>query len=168
MSIADKKTIVINLDMRKPTLHTRFSIPNQRGMSTLLSGSSTLESVIQKTKYPNLDVITSGSVPPNPSELIQSLLMEKVIGKLREHYDVIILDTPPIGLVTDARTLMNLADTSIYVLRAGYSKRSFINSIKSLSKLHEVHGLSILLNDVKMDKSGYGYGYGYGYYEDEK
>jgi len=168
MSIADKKTIVINLDMRKPTLHTRFSVPNKQGMSTLLSGSSNLESVIQKTQYPNLHVITSGPVPPNPSELIQSALMEKVIGKLREHYDVIILDTPPIGLVTDARTLMNLADTSIYVLRAGYSKKAFINSIKSLSKLHEVHGLSILLNDVKMDKSGYGYGYGYGYYEDEK
>jgi len=168
MSIADKKTIVINLDMRKPTLHVRFSVPNKQGMSTLLSGSSNLESVIQKTQYPNLHVITSGPVPPNPSELIQSALMEKVIGKLREHYDVIILDTPPIGLVTDARTLMNLADTSIYVLRAGYSKKAFINSIKSLSKLHEVHGLSILLNDVKMDKSGYGYGYGYGYYEDEK
>lgn len=168
MSIADKKTIVINLDMRKPTLHARFSVPNKQGMSTLLSGSSNLESVIQKTDYPNLHVITSGPVPPNPSELIQSPLMEKVIGKLREHYDVIILDTPPIGLVTDARTLMNLADTSIYVLRAGYSKKSFINSIKALSNLHEVHGLTILLNDMKMDKSGYGYGYGYGYYEDEK
>ena len=168
MSIADKKTIVINLDMRKPTLHTRFSVPNKQGMSTLLSGNSNLESVIQKTQYPNLHVITSGPVPPNPSELIQSLLMEKIIVKLREHYDVIILDTPPIGLVTDARTLMNLADTSIYVLRAGYSKKSFINSLKALSKLHEVHGLSILLNDMKMDKSGYGYGYGYGYYEDEK
>jgi len=168
MSIADKKTIVINMDMRKPTLHTRFSVPNKQGMSTLLSGSSTLESVIQKTKYTNLHVITSGPVPPNPSELIQSVFMEKVIGKLREHYDVIILDTPPVGLVTDARTLMNLADTSIYVLRAGYSKKSFINSIKALSKLHEIHGLSILLNDVKMDKSSYAYGYGYGYYEDEK
>ena len=168
MSIADKKTIVINLDMRKPTLHTRFSVPNKQGMSTLLSGSSNLESVIQKTQYPNLHVITSGPVPPNPSELIQSLLMEKIIKKLREHYDVIILDTPPIGLVTDARTLMNLADTSIYVLRAGYSKKSFTNSIRSLSKLHEVHGLTILLNDMSMDKSGYGYGYGYGYYEDEK
>jgi len=167
MSIANKKTVVLNLDMRKPTLHERFNLPNQQGMSTLLSGSTALGNVIQNTEYENLDVITSGPVPPNPSELIQNDLMEKVLEKLGEVYDVIILDTPPIGLVTDARTLMNLADTSIYVLRAGYSKKVFINHIKSVLKLREIHGLSILLNDVNTDKGGYGYGYGYGYYEDD-
>jgi capsular exopolysaccharide synthesis family protein len=172
MSIADKKTIVINLDMRKPTLHEKFDLSNQHGMSTLLAGSTTLAKVIQKTEYENLDVITSGPVPPNPSELIQSELMEKVVEKLREVYDVIILDTPPIGLVTDARTLMHLSDTSIYVMRAGHSKKGFVQKIKELSQLQEIHGLAILLNDVKIDRSGYGYGYGYGYsygyYEEDK
>jgi len=172
MSMANKKTIVINLDMRKPTLHKKFNLSNRHGMSTLLSGSITLGEVIQKTEYANLDVIASGPVPPNPSELIQGLLMEKVIEKLREVYDVIILDTPPIGLVTDARTLMHLADTSIYVLRSNYSKKAFIHKVKELVRLKDIEGLVILLNDVKMDKSGYGYnynyGYAYGYYEEDK
>jgi len=168
MSITNKKVILLNLDMRKPTLHERFGLSNTQGMSTLLSGSTSLSNVIQKSEYENLDVITSGPVPPNPSELIQGELMEKVMEKLREVYDVIILDTPPIGLVTDARTLMHLSDTSIYILRAGYSKKSFVHSIKELSSLREIHGLGIILNDVKADKHGYGYGYGYGYYEEEK
>jgi len=174
MSIADKKTIIVNLDMRKPTLHEKFGLSNVQGMSTLLSHASSLGSVIQKTEYSNLDVITSGPIPPNPSELIQGDFIEKVIEKLREVYDVIVIDTPPIGLVTDARTLMHLADTSIYVLRAGYSKRGFLSTVRQLSAMKEIHGLSIVLNDVKADRHGYGYGYGYGYgkgygyYEDEK
>lgn len=167
MSMANKRTVILNLDMRKPTLHEKFGLKNIKGMSTLLSGHTALGEVIQHTEYENLDIITSGPVPPNPSELIQSELMEKVLEKLREVYDVIILDTPPIGLVTDARTLMHFADTSIYIVRAEYSKKGFLRSVEKLSK-EEIRGLSILLNDVKMAKNGYGYGYGYGYYEEEK
>jgi capsular exopolysaccharide synthesis family protein len=169
MSIADKKTVILNLDMRKPTLHKKFGLKNGKGMSTLLSGRTSLGEVIQATQYANLDVITSGPVPPNPSELIQSELMERVLEKLRDVYDVIILDTPPIGLVTDARTLMHFADTSLYVLRADYSKKEFLRSIEKLSR-EEISGLGILLNDVKLGKGsyGYGYGYGYGYYEEER
>ena len=168
MSMAGKKTIILNLDMRKPTLHEKFGLPNKQGMSTLLSGSTNLGQVIQKTEYENLNIITSGPVPPNPSELIQGELMEKILGKLKEVYDVIILDTPPVGLVVDAKTLMHHVDTSIYVMRAGYSKKSFLRSIKEISSIKEIQGLSILLNDVKQGKDGYGYGYGYGYYEEGK
>ncbi|NPA59317.1 MAG: polysaccharide biosynthesis tyrosine autokinase [Epsilonproteobacteria bacterium] len=171
MSIADKKTIILNLDMRKPTLHEKFDIPNKKGMSSLLSGNATLTEVIQKTKYKNIDVITSGPIPPNPSELIQSPLMEKLIYKLKEHYDVVILDTPPIGLVTDARTLMHLADTSLYVIRVEYSKKEFLKTVNFLASLEEIRSLGIILNDIPLGKKGYGYGYsygyGYGYYEDD-
>jgi len=166
MSIAEKKTVILNLDMRKPTLHQKFGLENTKGMSTLLSGSTGLAEVIQHTEYENMDIITSGPVPPNPSELIQGVLMEKLLEKLRDIYDVIILDTPPIGLVTDARTLMHFADISIYVLRADYSKKGFLRSVEKLSK-EKISGLGILLNDVKITKNGYGYGYGYGYYEEE-
>ncbi len=170
MSMAEKKTILINMDMRKPTLHERFGLENVRGMSTLLSKHTSLAKVIQHTEYTNLDVITSGPVPPNPSELIQGDLMEKVLEKLSEVYDVIIMDTPPVGLVTDARTLMHLSDTSIFVLRAEYSKKGFIKGIDELYKHDGIRGLGILLNDMKMDRSGYGYsyGYGYGYYEEDQ
>jgi len=166
MSMAGKKTVILNLDMRKPTLHEKFGLSNKQGMSTLLSGSTNLGQVIQKTEYDNLDIITSGPLPPNPSELIQGEVMERVLEKLREVYDVIILDTPPVGLVVDAKTLMHLVDTSIYVMRANYSKKGFLKSIKEISSLKEVQGLSILLNDVKQGNGGYGYGYGYGYYEE--
>lgn len=167
MSMAEKKTIILNLDMRKPTLHQKFGLQNSKGMSTLLSGRTALGDVIQHTEYEHLDIIASGPVPPNPSELIQNEQMEKVLEALREMYDVIILDTPPIGLVTDARTLMHFADTSIYVLRTDYSKKDFLRNIEKLSK-EEISGFGILLNDVKTGRNGYGYGYGYGYYEEEE
>ncbi len=167
MSMAKNKTIVLNLDMRKPTLHEKFDLPNTKGMSNLLSGNTNLGSVIQPTEYEHLDVITSGPIPPNPSELIQSALIEKILMKLREVYDVIILDTPPIGLVADARILMQFSDTNIYVVRADYAKKDFLRNVEKLSK-EDIKGLGILLNDVKMDSSGYGYGYGYGYYEEDE
>jgi len=97
--------------MRKPTLHERFDIPNIHGMSTLLSQSTSLKDVIQHTEYENLDVVTSGPIPPNPSELIQGELIEKVIERLKEVYDVVIIDTPPIGLVTDARVVAGFPRT---------------------------------------------------------
>ncbi len=172
MSIADKRTILINMDMRKPTLHERFGLSNAKGMSTLLSRHSKLAEVIQHSSYKNLDIITSGPVPPNPSELIQTGLMEKVLKKLAEAYDVIIMDTPPVGLVTDARTLMHLSDTNIFIVRSEYSKKSFLKGIQELYKHDALKGIGIVLNDMKLSKSGYsygyGYGYGYGYYEEDK
>jgi capsular exopolysaccharide synthesis family protein len=171
MSMADKKTIILNLDMRKPVMHEKFGLQNKVGMSNLLSGATSLSNVIQHTEYENLDIIASGPVPPNPSELIQSDFMEKVLEKLKEIYDVIIMDSPPIGLVTDARTLMHYADTSIYVMRSNYSEKSFLRSINNLEK-EDIGSFAIILNDVKSTNSAYGYGYGYGegygYYEDEK
>jgi len=171
MSMADKHTIILNLDMRKPTLHKKFGLNNTKGMSNVLSGNDTpLTEVIQHTEDKYLDIIASGPIPPNPSELIQSNSMEQVLEKLREVYSVIILDTPPIGLVTDARTLMDFADVSIYVLRASQSKKGFLESVAKLKK-EEIPGLGMLLNDVRESKHGYGskygYGNGYGYYDED-
>ena len=169
MSMSDKKTIILNLDMRKPTMHEKFGLQNKVGMSNLLSGAASLSDVIQHTEYENLDIIASGPIPPNPNELIQSEFMLKVIEKLKEIYDVIIMDTPPIGLVADARILMHYADTSIYVLRADYSEKAYFRSVNALAK-EEIGSFTILLNDVKSTHGGYGYGSGdgYGYYEEEK
>ena len=163
ISMTKRKTIILNLDMRKPTLHKYFGAPNTKGMSTLLSGNTTLDEVTQHTEYEYLDIITSGPVPPNPSELIEGALIEKILMKLREIYDVIILDTPPIGLVSDARILMPFSDTNIYVVRANYSKKEFLRNVEKLSK-EDIKGLGIVLNDVKMESGSYGYGY----YEEDK
>ena len=169
MAMSGKKTIILNVDMRKPTLHHKFNISNDKGMSTLLSYNNTLAEVIQSTEYENIDIIPSGPKPPNPSELIQDEFMEKVLMKLKEVYDVVIVDTPPVGLVTDARMLIHLADITIYVVRAEFSKKAFLKNLEKISIFKNVKGLGVLLNDVKEDKNGYGYGYKYKYnYYEEK
>lgn len=155
--------------MRKPTLHKRFRLTNQEGMSNLLSNQSSLSDVIQRTEYENLDIVSSGPIPPNPSELIQGgKHMKECIEKLKDMYDVIIIDTPPIGLVTDAYTLMNFSDISIYVIRMNYSKKQFLDEIEKLFQKDKIRGLGILINDFKMSNSKYGYGDHYGYYEEDK
>jgi capsular exopolysaccharide synthesis family protein len=166
ISMTKKKTIILNVDMRKPTLHQRFGLENKVGMSTVLSGHDTLPHTIQHTAYENLDIISSGPVPPNPSELIQSQRMEEVIAMLRKVYQVIILDTPPVGLVTDAQTLLRLSDATVYVLRAEVSKKAYLENIEKLAKGGHIHGFGIVLNSADIKRGGYGYGYGY--YEEGK
>ena len=157
ISLTGKKVIILNMDMRKPTLHTKFSLGNTQGMSTLLSGSTPLKEVIQKTPYDNIHVITSGPIPPNPSELIEEGNMPYVLDALKAVYDVIILDTPPVGLVTDAMYLMKLSDISLYILRAKYSKKSFLDEVHHMHREHQIKGLSLLLNGIQTQKNGYGY-----------
>ncbi len=170
LSLSKKRTIILNLDMRKPTLHERFDLPNKTGLSELLNERVTLKDVIQETRYPYLDVISSGVIPPNPSELIQSQKMFEVLEELKRGYDMIILDTPPIGLVTDAKELMHHVDINIYIVRANYSKKEFLENLKKFDFVEKVPHLGIILNDVRPKKSTYGYytGYGYGYYEEKK
>ncbi len=163
ISLTNKKVIILNLDMRKPTLHEKFNLSNSKGMSTLLTGNDSLEEVIQHTNYKNLDVITSGPIPPNPSELLESEEFGLIIDKLKNSYDVVILDTPPVGLVTDARVVMDYSDVVLYILRYNYSKKEFIENINKLKK-EGIKGLGIVFNDVKSLRKKYGYGYGYGYY----
>lgn len=157
ISLRDKKVIILNMDMRKPTLHQRFGLSNTIGMSTLLSSSNELNEVIQNTKYENIDIIASGPVPPNPSELIENEIFEKILKELKKQYDVIILDTPPVGLVTDAMCLMKLSDITLYVLRAKYSKKVFLQRVERLSQEHRIKGLNLVLNGLKNTEDGYGY-----------
>jgi capsular exopolysaccharide synthesis family protein len=170
MSLAKKRTIIINLDMRKPTLHERFDLPNQTGLSELINGRAKLKDVIQTTRYPYLDIISSGAIPPNPSELIQSDVMYEILEALKQGYEMIILDTPPIGLVTDAKELMHYVDINIYIVRADYSKKEFLQNLKKFDHIEKIPNLGIVLNDVKRKKGHYGYysGYGDGYYDEKK
>ena len=168
MSLSKKRTIILNLDMRKPTLHEKFDLPNQKGLSELLNDRVRLKEVIQETRYPYLDILSSGSIPPNPSELIQTAKMYELINELKHHYEVIILDTPPIGIVTDVKELMHYVDINIYIVRADYSKKEFLENLKKFNFIDKVPHFSIILNDVKIKKGHYGYYNGYGYYEEKK
>ena len=157
LSLTGKKVIILNLDMRKPTLHKKFSLPNDKGMSNLLSGHASLEDVVQKTAHDGISIISSGPIPPNPSELIENNTLLDIITKLKSNYDIILFDTPPVGLVTDAMTLMKLSDITLFVLRARYSKKVFLEDISRIKEEHKIQGLSLLLNGIKTYKDGYGY-----------
>jgi capsular exopolysaccharide synthesis family protein len=131
LAFSDKKVIIIDLDMRKPKIHLGFNFENLRGMSTILIGKDAFENCINKSSLKNLDFITAGPIPPNPSELILSPLMYQLIEQLKQQYDMIIIDTPPVGIVTDGVEIISKADYPIYIvaalIRSGCSSRISIN-----------------------------------------
>ncbi|WP_345984967.1 polysaccharide biosynthesis tyrosine autokinase [Sulfurimonas sp. HSL-1656] len=157
-----KKVVVLDLDMRRAKLSEYFDLGNEKGLSTLLSHRHTLDEVLQHSEQDGVDVIAAGPVPPNPSELIMSEHAETLINTLRERYDHVILDTPPVGLVTDAAILMHRADASLLVARYGYSKKEFVRGLDRLIKDHKIEHVGLVFNGVNLEKN-YGYGYGYGY-----
>lgn len=163
-AMSGKKTILVGLDLRKPKIFEDFNLSNDKGVSTCLIAQDTLQEVIHHTAIENLDVIVSGPIPPNPAELIESENMVRMMEELNKLYDYVIIDTAPIGLVTDALVLSKFTNINIYVVRHDYTdKRVFETIIKDIEKNNMKH-VNILFNGVKFDKVGYGYGYGYGYY----
>lgn len=167
---SNKKVIVLDLDLRKASVHKEFNIPNNIGISNYLTNQNNLEEVIKKTSFDNVDIISTGTLPPNPSELILTDEMKDTIELLRKTYDYIIIDTPPVGLVTDALILMNYADITFFIVRANYTRKEFIKNLDRLAKEHSHNHVGMILNGVEIgEKYGYGYGvsYGYGYGNDK-
>lgn len=173
LAFADKKVIIVGLDLRKPALHLRLDVANSRGVTNFFIGQGELSSLIQRTAvHPNLDVLVSGPVPPNPSELLGNGRLPALLAELRQHYDYILLDAPPYGLVTDAALIAEHADATLYVVRFNYTLRDHLRRIAELQQTKRFANLSIIFNGVNYG-AGYGYGYGYGgygygYYDDEK
>lgn len=178
LSFLNKKVIVLDLDMRRPRLNKIFDVPNDKGMSTILIGKDKLSDCVFDTEVGNMKFITSGPIPPNPAELILSDKLKEEIELLKQEYDYIIFDTPPLGLVTDGLDIFKSADYPIYLFRADYSSKSFVSNLDKLIDENKVNNLSVVLNDVGRGVSGYyygyggygysyGYGYGFGYYSDE-
>jgi capsular exopolysaccharide synthesis family protein len=157
----DYKVVIVGLDLRKPKLFDDFNTSNDSGVSTYLIGGAKINDLIKHTGVNNLDLIPSGPVPPNPSELISKPEMAKMFDELRKMYDYIIVDTPPLGIVSDAFLIMNYSDINVYVVRENYSRKEYITSLNEQFEHGKFKNLSILVND-----SGFGqtYGYGYGHY----
>lgn len=164
-ALGGKKTILVGLDLRKPKIFADFDVSNEKGVVNYLIGEENLEAIIQETKIPNLDVIIAGTVPPNPSELLISSATDELINSLKETYDYIILDTPPIGLVSDAVELLKYADSTLYIVRQNYSQKGMLKMINEKYIKEEITNITIVLNDftMKLRYGGYGNGYGYGY-----
>lgn len=164
-AMSDKKTVILGLDLRKPRIFGDFNIDNIVGVVNYLIGQKSIDEVIQKTHIPNLDVIPSGPIPPNPSELLMGETMGEMIAALKLQYDYIILDTPPVGLVSDALELAHFCDATLYITRQGFTKKGMLSVVNEKHKRGELHNISILLNGFKNTaKYGYNYGYGYGAY----
>lgn len=178
ISLSGNKTIIVGYDLRKPKVHTLFNLKNSVGITTYLIGKHSLDEVIQKTEFENLDILASGPIPPNPSELIDSEENRKLIEKLRERYDAIILDTPPISLITDAVTLTKFSDVNIIVARSGCTNKNIFGSTISDLEGRDKIKVNFILNGISNSGhrygygsygsyGSYGYGYGYGYFDDE-
>ena len=165
-ALSGKKTILIGMDLRKPKIFDDFELNNDIGVVNYLINQKTISEITKKTKIPNLDIILSGPIPPNPSELLISEACDRFIQELEKEYDYIVIDTAPVGLVSDALELFKYADATCYVIRQDYSERGMINMIDNKYVNREVSNISYIFNDLKVkSKLGYGYGYGYGYSE---
>ncbi len=161
-ALSEKKTVIIGLDLRKPRLADEFNLTNQVGVVNYLIKQKSLSEITNSTQIPNLDVILSGPIPPNPSELIISEAMKELIDELKQKYDYIILDTPPVGLVSDALELVQYADVTLYIVRQNYTKKDMITLLNTRIKRGELNNTSIVLNGYE-NKAKYGTAYGYGY-----
>lgn len=163
IAYSGKKVILLDLDMRRPKINKGFGVDNNYGMSTVLIGKSTIKEAIRHSDQEGLDFITAGPIPPNPSELIISERMGQIIEELKLEYDMVVIDTPPVGLVTDGVTLIQKADYPLYIFRADYSKKHFVQNVDRLINENGIKSLSVVLNGIDLERSRYGYNYGYGY-----
>lgn len=163
-----KRVALIDLDLRKPRVHKVFGIDSQQGMSTFLAGTSDLAPLIQQTEIDNLFVIPAGPIPPNPAELLSSLRMHQSLELLKEYFDHIVIDTPPLLTVADARILSNLLDGVILVVRSGDTPRQILLQAQKSLQLIKAKILGILINDADLTSADYYYYSKYYYYYSEE
>ncbi len=163
-AMSGKKTLLIGADMRKPKLYLSFSKNNDIGLSTFISGNSEKNEIIFKTSISNLDYIKSGPIPPNPAELSGREETKKLINDLKLEYDYLIIDTPPVNIVSDPLPLMDIVDLNIFIVRHNYTKLGLLDYMNNFYDSNKIKNISILLNDVDfLNTYGYKYGYNYGY-----
>lgn len=169
LAISGRKTVLLELDLRKPKITKYLKLSAKAGLSNYLIGKANYQEILQDSGvHANLKVIGSGPIPPNPSELLIQHEMDELITYLRKHFDEIVIDAPPIGLVTDAQILARLADATIYIIRHGVTLKSNVMQFDALYRQNKFPKFNLVLNGVQLGGSyGYGYGYGYGYYSDD-
>lgn len=170
-ALLGKKVILCGLDIRKPALGRLFGISEKgQGITTLLSRDKVVtyeelkEMIVPSGVNENLDLLLAGPIPPNPTELLARGSFDQVMGFLREHYDYIILDTAPVGIVSDTLQIGRAADLTVYVCRADYTPKSNFALLNGLAEEKKVPNPCIVLNGIDMSKRKYGYYYGYGRY----
>jgi capsular exopolysaccharide synthesis family protein len=168
LAMSNKKTLLISLDMRRPKIHKLLNISNDIGLSSFLINRNTKEEIIFPSNVNNLYILTSGPIPPNPAELIETEKMEALMAELKNEYDYIILDTPPVAIVTDALLLSRFSNVTIFVVRQNFSSKEVLDLADELAEKNKMKHINILVNDVSVrgyygNSYKYGYRYSYGY-----
>ncbi len=178
LALAGKKTVILEFDIRKPRILAGLGIAKGPGITNFLIGKAELNDVVKQVpEQENLYVLGCGPIPPNPSELLLDKKMDELFEWLKENFDIVLVDTAPVGMVSDAMTLSKYADSTLYLVRQGHTFKKQIGLIDEFYKENKLPKVSIIINDVKIKpgygyygygRYGYGYGYGYGsYYEEE-
>jgi capsular exopolysaccharide synthesis family protein len=162
-SMMGKKTLLVGFDLRRPTLLKSFEIEKEYGAVDYLIGKKPLNEVIYESGYDNLEILPSGSIPPNPSELSGTLKAKQLFSELKKKYECIIVDSPPIGVVSDAYPLATEADAMLIVLRHGHTKKHALRSTLLDLHQHSISNIGLLINDVKLSSNSYRYNYKYKY-----
>ncbi len=184
IAMVGKKVLLVGLDLRRPKLHKILDTDNDKGLTSYLIGESEYKDIVLKTNISNLFFVPSGHIPPNPAELIESDRMSKFFEMAKQEYDYIIVDTPPIAIVTDTFLLALYVDINLFVVRQRYSSKNTLNLIDDFKNQGDLKNMAILINDISLtgyygygirygDSFGYGYNYysqyvKYGYYESAK
>jgi capsular exopolysaccharide synthesis family protein len=170
MAMDGKKVILVDADMRRPSVHRLLNVPSAPGLSEVLAGMKSIDEVIQDTEVENLRVVTAGPVPPNPAELLGSRAFDSVIEQLEERADLVIFDTPPCMPVTDPVIVAARMDGVVLVLFAGQTRKAAIKYAVEMLGRARARILGCVFNRVQTSKSGYYYHYYYyygdGYYSD--
>jgi tyrosine-protein kinase Etk/Wzc len=165
-SLLGKKTILVGFDLRKPKIFQDFNIDNDKGVSTWLIGKDKLDEIIKDSGFENLSIIPAGPIPPNPSELISLDKVNELFGLLKERYDYILIDSSPIGIVSETYHLASLADSCLLIVRPKKTFKDVFEKTVNEIKISNLKGLSLVMNDIQSDSKHYGYGEKYGYAND--
>ena len=163
---AGKSVLIMDCDMRNPTVHKNFNLSNKVGLSSCISMGTAVADAVQETGIEGLDALTSGVIPPNPSELLGSERMQNILQRAKEEYDYVLIDTPPVLPVTDSLVLGSMVDGLILVIDSGEVKVEMAREVKNQLVHSGANILGVVLNKVRSEHHGYGYGYYYYYGHD--
>lgn len=162
-SLLGQKTVLVGFDLRKPKIYQDFNLGNEKGTSTFLIGKDKLPDIIQPTEYENLSIISAGPIPPNPSELTALKKTEELILQLKEKFDYIIIDSSPIGIVSDTYHLASFADACLIIVRPEHTLKTMLEITINEIRASDIKSPSLVINDITSDSKHYRYGDKYGY-----
>ncbi|WP_373521126.1 GumC family protein [Aquiflexum sp.] len=168
MALSGKKTCLVGLDLRKPKMSEYLGVTHKEGLSTYLVDRAEKEEIIMPTKYENLYLVPSGPVPPNPAELLLKDKMKEFLEYLEQDFDIVVMDTPPIGLVSETMDLLRFSDVNLYIVRQDYTHKKYLLMINDLYANDQINNFYAVFNGIRAggdvyDFGGYNYGYGYNY-----